>query len=106
VQLNINENIIHSPTFVFLNEIRRRNLYFSHIDLYRIEDKFVHEIVSDHVEDISTIRNKKAVTAIEWADKLSEVRKRYGRAYKDTFQSIYIKIEINKNNKRKLTVYR
>ena len=61
--LGINQQIT-SPTFAIVNEYKTDNLWFVHIDLYRlscVED--IHNIGLDE------FLNDKAIVAIEWAEK-------------------------------------
>ncbi len=67
--LGFNEREIKSPTFVYVNEIGNKKYKLFHIDFYRIDKKFVKDIIHDLLEEIDLYK-RKTVFCIEWADKI------------------------------------
>jgi tRNA threonylcarbamoyladenosine biosynthesis protein TsaE len=68
--LGFNKKQIKSPTFVYVTEVFNKKYKLFHIDFYRIEKKFVSDIVHDLLENID-LERKKMVFCFEWADKIS-----------------------------------
>ena len=88
--LGIDPADVTSPTFTLVNEYEGR-LRFYHIDLYRLE-------TGDHqslgIEEI--LEDEKAVTVIEWAERLGEAVEK----------AIIVAIDYVSNSERKLKITR
>lgn len=81
---------ITSPTFVLMNKFFAKNKKnFYHFDLYRIKNK--KELKNLFIEDI--LLNKNNVVCIEWPERIKDILPE---------ETIYIKIKILSENKRKI----
>jgi len=81
---------ITSPTFVLMNKFSAKNKKnFYHFDLYRIKNK--KELKNLFIEDI--LLNKNNVVCIEWPERIKDILPE---------ETIYIKIKILSENKRKI----
>ena len=89
-ELGFNKKQIKSPTFVYVTEIFNKNYKIFHIDLYRIDKKFVCDIVHDLLENID-LERKKIVFCFEWANKISSKTKLWLSNIK---QSVILKVEL------------
>lgn len=89
---NITENV-KSPTFTYVIEYESGRKKVSHFDVYRISDP--EEIYEIGFEDF--IGDEESIVIVEWADKiLSEMPQ----------DTIFIEINHNSENTRKISVYK
>jgi len=79
---------VHSPTFAIINQYKNQEYQLLHLDLYRIQN--IHDL------DLDFYFNKKnQVIIIEWGEKIESLLPQ---------KPIKISIEIEENNRRKITV--
>lgn len=79
---------VHSPTFAIINQYKNEKYQLLHLDLYRIQDM--------HHLDLDFYFNKKnQIIIIEWGEKIESLLPK---------KPIKISLEIEKNNRRKITV--
>jgi len=79
---------VHSPTFAIINQYNNQEYQLLHLDLYRIEN--IHHL------DLDFYFNKKnQIIIIEWGEKIESLLPQ---------NPIKISIEIEENNRRKMTV--
>ena len=104
--LGIDTKKVHSPSFVFITDIVKKDVVLYHIDFYRIQQQFVHKIFYDHLEEIFCLKTKKTVTCIEWADKISNlvIKQLSDLTKKSDINIIEINFVILKNFLRKITI--
>lgn len=62
---------VSSPTYTLIHEYGNDTLDFHHLDLYRLES--ARDLRSLGLEDLLRPRNKPAIIAVEWGEKLREL---------------------------------
>lgn len=82
---------ITSPTFDLVNTFNLSNLLVHHFDLYRIENLNTEDEVW-----LNEILSEDSLCIIEWGDKFT---------FNINKKIYYIKIEITKNNERKIKIF-
>jgi len=94
--LEINENEIKSPTFNLLKIYKTKTDFtFFHLDLYRIQEKW--SFLEQELEEFKN--HKPFIAYIEWSDQLQ-----HHLANHYDLQLIQIKLKINPDNTRNLTL--
>ncbi len=99
--IGINPKKINSPTFIFITQHNGKKCILYHMDFYRIEKKFLSEILLDHIKEIQLYKKNKTITCIEWANKIDQKKYYYFfKTHTDVdFYTIDIKILNNKSRK-------
>lgn len=108
--LRINPRKIHSPTFVFITNLLQKNFILYHIDFYRIDKKYIANILHNHLEEIS-LQNCKTVTCIEWADKINGLKIKWLKHWAESIIEnkkivtvLKIKFQLMQNLSRKIVI--
>jgi len=100
--LGFNERQIKSPTFVYVTEIINKKNKLFHIDFYRIEKKFVRDIIYDLIENID-LEKRNQVFCFEWANKISFKTESLLRNIKNS-KIVKINLKIVSSSKREIIV--
>ena len=101
--LGFNKKQIKSPTFVYVTEVFNKKYKLFHIDFYRIDKKFVGDIIHNLLENID-LERKKMVFCFEWADKISYKTKTVLTTIKKSVL-VEIKFKVISSTKRKIVIY-
>lgn len=107
-ELGIDKKKIKSPTFITISEFEKFNKLV-HIDLYRIDNKFVEKIIRDLLEELYIYETqhkdfKNAVVfCFEWAKKISKKIIPMLRSF-DNSTVVYVDIIHLSETKRKIVL--